>query len=107
MGGQGRWLIGGLLLGVLSLGTGRGAWAGQAALAGAQDAVMGGGQPLVPCVVDAAQLGQCMSACSAGGSSLRGFCASIPDPRVRAICYGLELGSEVACRNFCAWHFGR
>lgn len=59
-----------------------------------------------PCAGNAAQLAQCLRACSAGGQTLRNFCASLPDPRMRSVCYGLELGSVVACQGFCYLHWG-
>ena len=58
------------------------------------------------CAGDPAQLAQCLRACAAGGQTLHNFCSSLPDPRMRSVCYGLELGSEVACQGFCYLHWG-
>ena len=60
----------------------------------------------LPCAADAAQLAQCLRACASGGQTLHNFCSSLPDPRMRSVCYGLELGSEVACQGFCYLHWG-
>jgi RHS repeat-associated protein len=49
-------------------------------------------------------LNQCLDACASGGAVLRNFCRSLPDPRLRAGCWGLEFVSEVACRGWCFWN---
>jgi RHS repeat-associated protein len=49
-------------------------------------------------------LAQCLSACKASGEGLRQFCRGLPDPRLRAACWGLEFSSEVACNGWCYWN---
>lgn len=61
----------------------------------------------IRCGVDAAQLAQCQAACASGGMAIRNFCNTLPDPRMRGPCFALELGSEVACKSWCYWHFGK
>jgi RHS repeat-associated protein len=48
---------------------------------------------------------RCLDACAMGGQGIRNFCRSIPDPRIRAVCWGLEFTGEVVCRGFCFWYY--
>ena len=48
---------------------------------------------------------ECIAACKAGGARMEAFCRSLPDPRFRAGCWGVVLGTTVACINWCHWNF--
>lgn len=65
------------------------------------------GEDPILCAADPAQLLRCQTACASGGMAIRNFCNSLPDPRMKAGCFALELGSETACRAWCYWHFGK
>ena len=49
-------------------------------------------------------LNECLNSCTIGGEGMRNFCRGIPDPRLRAACWGLEFASEVACKGWCYWN---
>ena len=46
----------------------------------------------------------CVAACEAGGEDFEDFCRSLPDPRLRAGCWGLVFVGEAACIGWCAWY---
>lgn len=55
-------------------------------------------------------LAQCRRACKGGTESMNRFCRKIPEPRLRAGCWGLTLalGTELgqtACANWCYWQY--
>ncbi len=50
-------------------------------------------------------LNRCLDACVQGGKGWGRFCESIPNPKLRAKCRGLYHVGEIACRNWCFWHY--
>ena len=50
------------------------------------------------------ELKRCTESCKDGGEAILAYCRTIPDPRIRATCWGLALGSEVACIGWCWFH---
>jgi len=55
---------------------------------------------------DPVQLKACLAACAGGGEAIVAFCATLPDPRLKAACYALYFVGEVACDGWCYWQFG-
>ena len=50
-------------------------------------------------------LKRCLNACAAGGKVLDAFCRSLPEPRLRAGCWGLQFVGVAACRGWCFMQF--
>jgi hypothetical protein len=46
-------------------------------------------------------LAQCIAACKNGEKAMEQFCRGIPDPRIRAGCWAVVLGSTTACIGWC------
>lgn len=49
---------------------------------------------------------RCTQACRAGTAGWQAFCRTLPDPRLRFACWGMQFASFVACSNWCYWYFG-
>ncbi len=59
-----------------------------------------------PSLGNARELRRCKRACKAGGTKLIRYCNKLPSPHLRAGCLGLLVAEQVACYNWCYWHFG-
>jgi hypothetical protein len=43
----------------------------------------------------------CLNACKAGGQTILLYCATMPTPQFRALCYIAAAGGTVSCMGFC------
>lgn len=55
--------------------------------------------------MSALSLPECVVACEGGADTMAVFCRAIPNPAVRAGCWGVALVGGIACTNWCYWHF--
>ena len=55
---------------------------------------------------DPAELRRCNKACDRGGKAMERYCLSLPNARLRAACWVAAKAGDVACRNWCYWHYG-
>lgn len=47
---------------------------------------------------------QCLDACQKGIEAIEAFCRAIPDPRIRAACWGARFSLN-ACIGVCYWYY--
>ncbi len=62
--------------------------------------------------VQANDLASCRAACRGGPAAMGQFCGRLPNPILRAGCWGLTLGlrtegGQTACANWCYWQYSR
>jgi hypothetical protein len=58
-------------------------------------------------IVPEENLTRCLTACARGGKAFENFCRSIPNPALRALCWGMTHAGEIECRNWCYGIYGR
>jgi hypothetical protein len=51
-------------------------------------------------------LPECQRACRNGQQAMEQFCYGVPDPRVRATCWGAAKAGGAACLGWCYLHYG-
>jgi hypothetical protein len=51
------------------------------------------------------ELQVCLNACRAGGSTILTYCATMPTPQLRALCYIAAGSGTVSCMGFCYARF--
>jgi hypothetical protein len=54
---------------------------------------------------DPTKLQQCLNVCNQGRTAIENFCRSLPDPRIRALCWAARW-TVPACTGFCYYVWG-
>jgi hypothetical protein len=53
------------------------------------------------------KLDLCYKGCEGGLETMEAFCRALRDWRLRLACWPVAKGSEVACKGWCYWHWGK